>query len=456
MAPARTATARAEGRQHRAAPVELEATYQDTPQHDLLNAGVTLRRRRGGEDEGWHLKIPAGDARTEIQAPLGTGRALPAALRDATAGLRRGVAVRPVALLDTRREIVRVLGADETPRLEFAVDDVTATAMGETATIRQWREVEIELLDGTEKQLQKAAAWLIAHGATPSESRSKVARALGATATAQRDPRTLAGAVGRYLDEQYLALVAGDVALRRSAGGMLDTDLVHRTRVATRRYRSALKVYAKAFTSDRAATLEMELGWLAGVLGEVRDLHVLREHLHDEVAALPVEQVLGPVAARISSRLAAEEGDAARALAAAMRSKRYFALMAELTAWRSELPVDGRQEAAATMKYLQKAQRTVQKRWAAVPDGTGRDEALHRVRKAAKRARYAAELAEAAVGKPARKAAKDLQRTQKILGARQDQVVAAEFLYRTALAAYADGENTFTYGLLFERNSREH
>lgn len=433
---------------------ELDATYFDTAGGDLMRSGVTLRRRSGGEDEGWHLKVPAGDARTEIHAPLG-GQDLPAELHQATAGLRRGADVATVALLHTRREVTRVLAADGTPRLEFAVDDVTATVTGRSTTVRQWREVEIELLEGTEKHLQKASDWLVAHGATPSQSRSKLARALAADTGPARDRRTLGGVLGRYLDEQFLALVAGDVALRRAAGGPLDADLVHRTRVATRRYRSALKVFAPAFEPGRAASLEAELGWLAGVLGDVRDLHVLGEHLTEQLAALPADLVRGPVADRIRTCLAEEESAAAQTLAAALGSERYFALLAEVTDWRFDLPVRGSRKAGTALKYLRQAERTVRKRWASVPDGPGRDTALHRVRKAAKRARYAAEVAEPAIGKPARRAMKDLHRTQRVLGARQDQVVAAAFLLRVASSAADHGEDTFTYGVLYERNATE-
>ena len=38
---------------------ELEATYYDTPDLRLARHGATLRRRTGGHDAGWHLKLPA-------------------------------------------------------------------------------------------------------------------------------------------------------------------------------------------------------------------------------------------------------------------------------------------------------------------------------------------------------------------------------------------------------------
>src|SRR5215470_19863531 len=53
---------------------KLEADYYDTGDLRLIRAGITLRRRRGGDDAGWHLKLPAGtSSRTEIRLPLGRG-----------------------------------------------------------------------------------------------------------------------------------------------------------------------------------------------------------------------------------------------------------------------------------------------------------------------------------------------------------------------------------------------
>ncbi|HEX6401673.1 MAG TPA: CYTH domain-containing protein [Pseudonocardiaceae bacterium] len=49
----------------------LEAVYFDTADLRLLRTGITLRRREGGSDPGWHLKLPAGtDSRHELRLPL--------------------------------------------------------------------------------------------------------------------------------------------------------------------------------------------------------------------------------------------------------------------------------------------------------------------------------------------------------------------------------------------------
>ena len=63
---------------------QLEAEYYDTDDLRLIRVGITMRRRCGGDDEGWHLKLPLGAAaRREIQLPLGqTGRQVPGELAE--------------------------------------------------------------------------------------------------------------------------------------------------------------------------------------------------------------------------------------------------------------------------------------------------------------------------------------------------------------------------------------
>src|SRR3569623_1056147 len=49
-----------------------DAVYFDTADLRLAAAGLTLRRRTGGDDAGWHLKVPAGTAtRSEVRLPPG-------------------------------------------------------------------------------------------------------------------------------------------------------------------------------------------------------------------------------------------------------------------------------------------------------------------------------------------------------------------------------------------------
>ena len=105
-------------------PVEhlLEAVYFDTADLRLLRARVTLRRRTGGPDAGWHLKLPAGTARRELHAPLGRAvKKPPAALLEPVTGVVRGETPRPLATLRTRR-IVTVLRGPDGQLLQIGVE----------------------------------------------------------------------------------------------------------------------------------------------------------------------------------------------------------------------------------------------------------------------------------------------------------------------------------------------
>src|SRR5215470_17247336 len=84
----------------------LTAIYFDTPGFRLATARITLRRRTGGTDAGWHLKLPAGAARREVHAPLDAGTdAVPEELADPVSGVTGGQPLRPVARLQTARTV---------------------------------------------------------------------------------------------------------------------------------------------------------------------------------------------------------------------------------------------------------------------------------------------------------------------------------------------------------------
>lgn len=107
----------------------------------------------------------------------------------------------------------------------------------------------------------------------------------------------------------------------------------------------------------------------------------------------------------------------------------------------------------ALARILAKTEKKYRNRLAAAQQVEGDDDAknvaMHSARKAAKRARYTAELGIPALGKSARKARKRAKAVQGRLGDLQDAVIATGFLRRLgAIAGTNPGENGFTYGLL--------
>jgi inorganic triphosphatase YgiF len=163
----------------------LSATYFDTDDLDLHRHRVTLRRRVGGPDEGWHLKLPVRkDTRQERHAPLDEGGAgaIPARLAAQVEDIIAGARLHPIAILDTERTVVTLAGKTGEPLVEIADDQVTATRFGGPGNQPMtWREIEVEVMSDREEAtslLEAVGQALREAGATPSASESKIGRLL--------------------------------------------------------------------------------------------------------------------------------------------------------------------------------------------------------------------------------------------------------------------------------------
>jgi inorganic triphosphatase YgiF len=167
--------------------IYLSATYYDTEDLALIQHKVTLRRRVGGDDEGWHLKLPVRkDTRQELHAPLGeVGGSVPARLADQVKDITAGQPLHPVAILDTERTVVTLPGPSGAPLVEVADDLVTAIRFGEPDSgPMTWREIEVEVLSpdsgAAAAMLESVGTVLREAGARPSASGSKLARVMDA------------------------------------------------------------------------------------------------------------------------------------------------------------------------------------------------------------------------------------------------------------------------------------
>lgn len=153
---------------------ELEATYVDTDDLALVRAGVTLRRRTGGADAGWHLKVPSGQGRDEIHRPLGEDAgAVPADLRERVEPWSGGRALAGVAVVRTHRTTYDLLDAEGAPLAEVADDVVTGEPLDGGPTTA-WRELEVELTGGDVPLLDAATEALAAAGIEVSTQPRKI------------------------------------------------------------------------------------------------------------------------------------------------------------------------------------------------------------------------------------------------------------------------------------------
>ncbi|TPQ18570.1 CYTH and CHAD domain-containing protein [Streptomyces sporangiiformans] len=457
---------------------DLDAVYYDTADERLAASSITLRRRTGGADEGWHLKFPvAPGVRDEIQAPLSD--TLPRTLAGLVRSRVRDTELLPVVRLHSARDVRHLLDADGGLLAEVSVDAVQAERLTGKGGTAQWTEIEVELadegdpafLDKVDKRLRKA-------GVRPAGASSKLARALAETAPGPKkapkkeqkkapkkqnkrkeqdpqEPVTPADHVLAYLRAQRDAIVELDPAVRRDL-----PDSVHRMRVATRRMRSCFRSYAKVLDRTVTDPIGEELKWLAGELGVDRDQEVLTERLTAALGELPRPLLTGPVRTRLRTWSHARSGGSRRRLIGVLDGRRYLVLLDVLDALVAEPPLLD----AATGdpgKVIGKAVRRDFRRLSGLvdealhhPSGHDRDLAMHEARKKAKRTRYAAEAAAEALGKPAVELVRDMKALQGLLGDHQDSVMTRHALGDLAAQAHAAGESSFTYGVLYGREEQ--
>jgi CHAD domain-containing protein len=273
---------------------------------------------------------------------------------------------------------------------------------------------------------------------------------------ASRRPAPAGDVIMAYLATQAARLKALDALLRRNA-----PDSVHQMRVAARRLRSTLQAYPEILPRPATQHLRDELKWLGQMLADARDSEVLSDYLMAELASLPPELVLGPAQARTRAHFAPREASARGALLDALNSARYYTMIAELDRLVADPPLTATAAAPAgevlppaIARTYRRTRRRMRRARQADP-GARRDTALHETRKAAKRARYAAEAARPALGKKAHRFARRMKAVQSALGDHHDAVNASAAAREIGVRAHLAGENAFTFGLLQARAEQE-
>ena len=441
-------------------PFQMTAVYFDTAALNLFRWKITMRRRTGGGDEGWHLKLPVvksdASVRDELQLPLTAGRAnsVPAAFADIGSPLVRDQSLKPVVTVTTLRTPYRVFDANDAELVEIVDDHVSVFDVDGRPTTA-FREIEVEAKDATNTaalaMMNAIAEAFIAAGAVPG-SVSKAASALGPAATAPPDivPLNMPTREGVAVDalraiigENARHLLFSDVGVRRN-----QPDSVHQMRVAARRIRSMLRTFGPLFEPDTAQMLRVELAWMASELGLIRDTEVMLKRLVSDAKALDPSSNL--IRDAITPMLEAKLISARSSALAALRSDRHVYLLQDLVRAASD-PLVADQAFLPCAEILPKLVAGEWKSLRKSAEGLQMDTpslTWHRARIKAKHARYAAEAMVPIFGGEVKEFAAALAKVTEILGDHQDTFVAQHLILH--LAAQLDGPTSFMLGRLHE------
>jgi triphosphatase len=467
---------------------ELIDTYYDTEDWRFYRAGYALRVRQDGESAEATMKslAPAEGAlrrRREISEPLKGDVKTPKGARGPVGErVRRLVGDRDLRLLfkiRTRRrtfillsenpsasadgssgEIVENASGDIRPREaergaatgELALDEAEISGDGEAPTRLSRVEVEVdpdapprpgveEFVDELRDALglrptgaSKFRTGLSAAGLSP-----VMAPDLGPT---QIDASLSVGEVAfAVLRRHFAVMLAHEPGVRLGE----DPEDLHDMRVAARRLRAALKLYADALPR-RAEQYERDLRFVADALGEVRDLDVHLDRLAEEASRN------GEVLEEIVALLEERRVEFQRRMLEALDSNRYERLVSNFTGTlrrgRSPSPANSILEAVPDL--IRRRYKKIRKDVEALTEDSPPED-FHDLRKKCKSLRYALEPLQEIYGKGAKKMVKLLKSIQDDLGDHQDLVVAAGLVEEVSVTGDLPPRVVFSMGSIAGR-----
>jgi triphosphatase len=446
---------------------ELSDTYYDTEDWRFYRAGYALRVRRDGKRVEATMKSlsPAEDGlrrRREISERLRSGgpKTLMKARGPVGERLRALVGareLRPLFEVRTRRQVFELRPDGSTAENHQSVGEVALDSSefsGEGKESTSLRRVEIEVdprvgastfvdeLRGTHglrpAGVSKFEAGLSAYGLRPNG-----APELGST---EIDATLSAGEVAfAVLRRHFAAMLDNEPGVRLGE----DPEDLHDMRVATRRLRATLKLYAD-FLPERASRFERGLRWVGSSLGEVRDLDVHLERLAREASEGGCGESLDEIIAALQER----RDEARQRMLEMLDSARYERLLSSFAGVLRRGP-------SPTGPILEVAPDLVRRRYKKArkaADSLSEDsppEDFHDLRKKGRRLRYALEPLQGIYGKPAQRMVEVLKELQDDLGDHQDLVVAVAMLQEQGVAGNLPPQTIFSMGSMAGRYTRE-
>lgn len=427
---------------------ELDDTYFDTSEWHLNRAGYTCRIRRKGDSAELTLKSMAEAtgglrSRRELNEPLEPGTTAPAQAPGSCGAIIRAVAgrlrVEEQFRLHTQREVFNLSDAGGVIA-EVAVDETTIP-VGEDRPVRLSR-IEVEVDPGAVERARRFVEILVAENRLAEAGTSKFESALIATGksippvvdplgSTTVSPEMTAGEVAyAVIRKQFGVLRANEPGTRLGE----DIEALHDMRVATRRIRAAMAAFRPVLT-PRMQRFRDQLGWVASALGEVRDLDVQLERMHEWRANFPSERAaaLESVEEVLNTRRKA----ARKRMLTVLDSRRYerlcLSFAGALKAGPPKSFSPGRVPVLAIAPdMVERRYKRVRKQGDLIVKSSLPD-AYHLLRIDAKKLRYALEFVGNGIyGKPAVEFSSRVTAVQDVLGLHQDAYVAIKMLQEIA------------------------
>jgi len=422
---------------------ELTDTYYDTPALDLWRAGLALRVRRDGD--AWIQTVRTASAgsptlheRGEWESSLDGPQPNPAELarqvkpqrlRDVLRSPAITGQLQPVFTSTTQRTTWEIsLGGQ---LVECALDSGSIDANGHSVDVG---ELALELKRGSPTRLFELA--LALHRDIPLEVAIENKAARGYALLQAGAPAPVKASKVRLkrtmrMEDALLSIGLSCIAqIEANVPGVLvqSVESLHQMRVGLRRLRALFDMVRDI--APLPAELKEGLDWLSGELGATRDWDVLAE------TTLPAIHAIHTQALQAAAKERARTLH--KAMLPTLHAPRYTQLMLQLKGWlrgRQWRPASGLAKddplAKAALDGLvplvRKAQKRLRKRIEALDEQDA--PARHKVRIAAKKARYAAEFfRDLLPAKEVKAYVKSLSALQDRLGHLNDLAVAARLL----------------------------
>lgn len=419
----------------------LTSTYYDTSQYDLAHAGITLRHRVERGKQAWQLKLPLMKDRQEIEIVVRQSIP-PTTFRDLLFLHLGQQQLTPVATLRVWRTGIRVR-MDNAPVADVTLDHVSFIKNG--AVFQRFRELEIEQVNGKDSTLPDLERQLRRAGAYDHDGRPKLFRALSLVAPSPEPPPASDAPVVSHvkwaLARHVRLLLAHDPGTRLGR----EPESLHQMRVATRQLRAVLRATRPLLVPEWADSLRDELRWLGQLLGPARDLDVQLAYFREESTALDARD-RRPLTQFIA-HLETQRNNVQEVLLNELKSERYLDLIRRLQQAAQDPTVV---ESTVTLHDLALQEFAKLRNAIRQAGDTPNNANIHETRIKTKRARYAAELVEPTVGKPATRFINKARVVQDVLGMHQD-AIQAEAHIRAFLKKSTSTRAAFVAGRMVER-----